>query len=42
MRFCVDKGMRPGDRPDVPIADARDAFGRMQRGEMFGKLVLTV
>jgi NADPH:quinone reductase-like Zn-dependent oxidoreductase len=42
MRFCVDKGVRPVIDHTVPIADAGDAFATMQRGEMFGKLVLTL
>ncbi|HWD85613.1 MAG TPA: zinc-binding dehydrogenase [Solirubrobacteraceae bacterium] len=42
MRFCVDKDIRPVIDQAVPLADARDAFDRMQRGAMFGKLVLTL
>jgi NADPH:quinone reductase-like Zn-dependent oxidoreductase len=41
MRFCVDKDIRPVLDGTYPLADARDAFARMERGEMFGKLVLT-
>jgi NADPH:quinone reductase-like Zn-dependent oxidoreductase len=42
IQFCVDKDIRPVIDQTVPLADARDAFDRMQRGAMFGKLVLTV
>jgi NADPH:quinone reductase-like Zn-dependent oxidoreductase len=42
LRFCVDKDIRPVIDATYGLADARDAFARMERGEMFGKLVLTV
>jgi NADPH:quinone reductase-like Zn-dependent oxidoreductase len=42
IQFCVDKNIRPVIDQTVPLADARDAFDRMQSGAMFGKLVLTL
>jgi NADPH:quinone reductase-like Zn-dependent oxidoreductase len=41
MRFCIDKDIRPVIDGTYAMADARDAFARMERGDMFGKLVLT-
>jgi NADPH:quinone reductase-like Zn-dependent oxidoreductase len=40
-RFCEVTGVRPSIDAVLPLADARDAFGRMADGELFGKLVLT-
>ncbi len=39
IRMCVDKGVRPAISATVPLADARQGFEAMLRGEMAGKIV---
>jgi NADPH:quinone reductase-like Zn-dependent oxidoreductase len=41
IRMCIDKGVRPAISRTVPLADARQAFEAMLRGETAGKIVLT-
>jgi NADPH:quinone reductase-like Zn-dependent oxidoreductase len=40
--FCEQTGVRPVIDRVQPLADARDGFAAMERGEVFGKIVLTV
>jgi NADPH:quinone reductase-like Zn-dependent oxidoreductase len=39
IRMCVDKGVRPAISSTVPLADARQGFEAMLRGETAGKIV---
>lgn len=41
MAFCVQTGVRPLVDSTRPLAEARDAFARMESGDVVGKLVLT-
>ena len=40
--FCETSGVRPVIDTVRPLVDAREAFERLESGEIFGKLVLTV
>ena len=40
IRMCIDKGVRPAISRTVPLADARQGFEAMLRGETAGKIVL--
>lgn len=40
--FCEHTGVRPVIDRVVPLREARDGFAAMERGEVFGKVVLTV
>ena len=40
--FCEQTGVRPVIDRVLPLAGARDGFAAMERGEVFGKVVLTV
>ncbi|WP_419997726.1 zinc-binding dehydrogenase [Streptomyces boninensis] len=43
LNFCAAKGVRPViDGEPLPLERAREGFERMERGELFGKVVLTV
>ncbi|MET9294759.1 zinc-binding dehydrogenase [Streptomyces sp. NPDC003077] len=42
MDFCVAKGIRPLIDSTLPLDRAREGFARMDAGELFGKIVLTV
>ena len=42
LRFCDGSGVRPVIDSVRPLADARSAFEQMERGDVAGKLVLTV
>jgi NADPH:quinone reductase-like Zn-dependent oxidoreductase len=39
IRLCVDRGVRPAISATVPLADARQGFEAMLRGETAGKIV---
>ena len=39
IRMCVDKGVRPAISAKLPLADARQGFEAMLRGETAGKIV---
>ncbi|HUB04057.1 MAG TPA: zinc-binding dehydrogenase [Solirubrobacteraceae bacterium] len=39
IRMCVDKGVRPAISATLPLADARQGFEAMLRGETAGKIV---
>ncbi|MDR3079938.1 MAG: zinc-binding dehydrogenase [Streptomyces sp.] len=39
--LCANAGVRPVIDSVLPLADAREAFARLERGDVFGKLVLT-
>ena len=41
IRMCVDKGVRPAISATMPLADAREGFETMLRGETSGKIVFT-
>ncbi len=41
IRMCIDKGVRPAISRTVSLADARQGFEAMLRGETAGKIVLT-
>ncbi len=41
IRMCVDKGVRPAISATMPLAEARDGFETMLRGETSGKIVFT-
>jgi NADPH:quinone reductase-like Zn-dependent oxidoreductase len=41
LNFCATAGVRPVIDTVLPLGDARDAFARMAKGDLFGKLVLT-
>ncbi|SOD60797.1 NADPH:quinone reductase [Streptomyces zhaozhouensis] len=42
LNFCRSKGVRPLIDSTLPLDRADEALARMERGELFGKLVLTV
>ncbi|NGN67289.1 zinc-binding dehydrogenase [Streptomyces sp. A7024] len=42
LSFCAAKGVRPVLDSELPLERAREGFERMERGELFGKVVLTV
>jgi D-arabinose 1-dehydrogenase-like Zn-dependent alcohol dehydrogenase len=41
-RFVVQAGARPAIDSTWPLADARSGFARLESGEAFGKVVITV
>ena len=41
LSMCATTGIRPVIDSVVPLSDAREAFERMEKGDVFGKLVLT-
>jgi D-arabinose 1-dehydrogenase-like Zn-dependent alcohol dehydrogenase len=41
IRLCVDKGVRPVIHSTLPLADARQGFETMLRGDTGGKIVFT-
>jgi NADPH:quinone reductase-like Zn-dependent oxidoreductase len=41
VRLCVEKDVRPVIHMTLPLADAREGFEAMRRGETFGKIVFT-
>jgi D-arabinose 1-dehydrogenase-like Zn-dependent alcohol dehydrogenase len=41
VELCHATGMRPLVDDEYPMEQARDAFARMDAGDVFGKLVLT-
>ncbi|MFC5662532.1 zinc-binding dehydrogenase [Kitasatospora misakiensis] len=41
LSFCATTGIRPVIDSVLPLADAPDAFARLAKGDVFGKLVLT-
>ncbi|MFC8723549.1 zinc-binding dehydrogenase [Kitasatospora sp. NPDC057198] len=41
LALCANSGIRPVIDSVLPLADAREAFARLERGDVFGKLVLT-
>jgi NADPH:quinone reductase-like Zn-dependent oxidoreductase len=41
IRMCVDKGVRPAISATLPLAEAREGFEAMLRGETAGKVVFT-
>jgi D-arabinose 1-dehydrogenase-like Zn-dependent alcohol dehydrogenase len=40
-RLCAERGIKPTIDATYPLTDAREAFARLARGDVFGKLVLT-
>jgi NADPH:quinone reductase-like Zn-dependent oxidoreductase len=42
LSFCAAKGVRPVIDEVLPVGRAREAFTRMEEGNLFGKLVLTM
>lgn len=42
LSFCAAKGVRPVIDSVLPLDRAREGFERMARGDLFGKIVLTV
>lgn len=40
MTFCETTGVRPVIDAEIPLADARSAFERLAKGNVFGKLVV--
>ncbi|MGK5529025.1 zinc-binding dehydrogenase [Streptomyces sp. URMC 129] len=42
LNFCAAKGIRPTIDSVLPLDRAREGFARMARGDLFGKIVLTV
>jgi D-arabinose 1-dehydrogenase-like Zn-dependent alcohol dehydrogenase len=38
--MCATTGIRPIIDSVLPLRDAREAFERMEKGDLFGKLVL--
>lgn len=42
LSFCAAKGVRPVIDEVLPVGRAREAFARMEEGNLFGKLVLTM
>ncbi|MFE9443035.1 zinc-binding dehydrogenase [Streptomyces sp. NPDC006602] len=40
--FCVAKGVRPVVDSVFPMRDIHQAFERMERGDLFGKIILTI
>ncbi|MFB7948391.1 zinc-binding dehydrogenase [Kitasatospora phosalacinea] len=41
LALCANSGVRPVIDSVLPLTDAREAFARLERGDVFGKLVLT-
>jgi NADPH:quinone reductase-like Zn-dependent oxidoreductase len=41
LSLCVNTGIRPVIDSVYPLTEARDAFARLAKGDVFGKLVLT-
>jgi NADPH:quinone reductase-like Zn-dependent oxidoreductase len=41
LAFCATTGIRPVVDSTYPLAEAREAFTRLEKGDLFGKLVLT-
>ena len=41
IRLCVDKGVHPAISATLPLADAREGFAAMLRGDTAGKIVFT-
>jgi NADPH:quinone reductase-like Zn-dependent oxidoreductase len=41
LQLCATTGIRPVIDSVLPLADAREGFARMEKGEVFGKVVLT-
>jgi NADPH:quinone reductase-like Zn-dependent oxidoreductase len=41
LRFCATTGVRPQVDSTFPLEDARAAFEKLDRGDVFGKVVLT-
>jgi len=41
LSFCATTGVRPVIDTVLPLADAREGFTRMAKGDLFGKVVLT-
>ncbi|MFF4339810.1 zinc-binding dehydrogenase [Kitasatospora sp. NPDC001540] len=41
LALCANAGVRPVIDSVLPLSDAREAFARLERGDVFGKLVLT-
>ncbi|MDJ1135520.1 zinc-binding dehydrogenase [Streptomyces iconiensis] len=42
LSFCAAKGVRPVIDSTLPLDRAREGFGKMASGDLFGKVVLTV
>jgi D-arabinose 1-dehydrogenase-like Zn-dependent alcohol dehydrogenase len=42
LSFCAAKGIRPVIDSTLPLDRAREGFGKMAQGDLFGKVVLTV
>src|SRR3954471_12235667 len=42
VRLCVERDVRPLIAGEFPLSDAREAFAALERGDVFGKLVLRV
>ncbi|RAG86289.1 Zn-dependent oxidoreductase [Streptacidiphilus pinicola] len=41
LSFCQTAGVRPVIDSVLPLAEAREGFARMEKGDVFGKIVLT-
>jgi NADPH:quinone reductase-like Zn-dependent oxidoreductase len=41
LQLCATSGIRPVVDSVLPLADAREGFARMEKGDVFGKVVLT-
>ncbi|GJF32191.1 Zn-dependent oxidoreductase [Kitasatospora sp. NE20-6] len=41
LALCANSGVRPVIDSVLPLADARDGFARLAKGDVFGKIVLT-
>ena len=41
LSFCANTGVRPVIDTVLPLAEAREGFSRMAKGDLFGKIVLT-
>ncbi|MEY9871800.1 NADPH:quinone reductase-like Zn-dependent oxidoreductase [Streptacidiphilus sp. MAP12-33] len=41
LSFCETAGVRPLIDSVLPLADAREGFARLEKGDVFGKIVLT-
>ena len=41
-QLCATHDVRPVVDADVPLSEARAAFEQLERGDVFGKLVLTI
>ena len=40
-QLCITRGVRPIIDRVVPLADAREGFAALERGDVFGKVVFT-